>query len=161
MNPKHIRAQKDGKVPLEFLIYSVLAEDALVHKSGANKYGVRNWRVDKILASTYEGAILRHFIAWASGEDIDPESGVHHLAHVRACCAIVRDAAMRGMLIDDRDRQESKRPEPEDGEPFPAHQGYPAPRCAKCKDQPCTCYEPVPPGEPEDIRVAHPKRAAK
>jgi hypothetical protein len=109
-NPKHIRAQKDGKAPLEYLVYSVLEGDARVHKSGADKYGVRNWRRDKILTSTYEGAILRHFKAWAEGEDIDPDSGEPHLLHIRACCAIVLDAQEHGTLIDDRDRCESKEP---------------------------------------------------
>lgn len=107
-NPKLIRALKDGKAPLEHLVTSVWPEDARVHQSGAEKYGVRNWRIDKILASTYEGAILRHFKAWAEGEDTDPDSGESHLTHIRACCAIVRDAEIHGTLIDDRIRCESK-----------------------------------------------------
>lgn len=109
-NPKHIQAQKDGKTPLEYLITSCWPEDAKCHKHGADKYGVRNWRIDKILTSTYEGAILRHFLAWQEGEDIDPESGVSHLAHIRACCAILLDAAKYGTLIDDRCRSETHDP---------------------------------------------------
>lgn len=108
-NPKLVQALKDGKVPMEYLVYSVLHDDAKVHKSGADKYGERNWRKSEILASTYEGAILRHFLAWASGEDLDPESGLPHLSHVRACCAIVLDSAKCGTLIDDRNRIEVKR----------------------------------------------------
>jgi hypothetical protein len=106
-NPKHIAAQKAGKTPLEYLVYEVLAIDARVHAGGARKYGVRNWRKDKILASTYEGAILRHFTAWARGEDLDPESGEPHLAHLRACCAVVLDAQAHGTLVDDRGRCDS------------------------------------------------------
>lgn len=107
-NPKYVRAQKEGKIPMEYLVYSVLASDARVHKHGADKYGVRNWQIDEILASTYEGAILRHFLAWASGEDIDPDSGEPHLNHIRACCAVVLDAQAHQKLIDDRGRKESK-----------------------------------------------------
>ena len=107
-NPKLIQAQKDGKVPMEYLVYSVLADDARCHKNGADKYGVRNWLVDRILASTYEGAMLRHFLAWARGEDLDPDDDLPHLTHLRACCAIVLDAEKHGTLIDDRDRVESK-----------------------------------------------------
>lgn len=107
-NPKHIQAQKEGKAPMEYLVYSVLPMDAAVHKHGADKYGERNWRKDKILTSTYEGAILRHFLAWAQGEDIDPDSGMPHLAHLRACCAVVLDAQMHNSLIDNRNRLESK-----------------------------------------------------
>lgn len=107
MNPKHIRAMKDGKVPMEYIVWEMLALDARVHKHGADKYGVRNWRRDRILASTYEGAMLRHLSAWAMGEDIDPDSGMHHLAHLRACCAVVIDADAHGTMLDNRDRLES------------------------------------------------------
>ena len=107
-NPKHIQAQKEGKCPMEYLVYSALIEEAQVLKHGADKYGVRNWRRDKILASTYEGAMLRHFLAWAMGQDIDPDSGKSPLTHLRACCAVVLDAVEHGTLIDDRGRCESK-----------------------------------------------------
>lgn len=103
-NPKHIQAQKDGKVPYDKIPWDVLAGDARVHASGAAKYGERNWRVDKILASTYEGAIMRHFIAWFGGEDNDPDSGESHLYHIRCCCAVMLDAQIHGTLIDDRGR---------------------------------------------------------
>lgn len=105
-NPKHIRAMKDGKDPLEYIVYDMLKLDAAVHKHGADKYGISNWRMQEILASTYEGAILRHFVAWARGEDIDPDSGLPHLAHIRACCAVVLDSEIHGTLIDDRNRME-------------------------------------------------------
>lgn len=98
---------KDGKAPLEYVVYDMLELDARVHKHGADKYGISNWRMDKITTSTYEAAILRHFVAWARGEDIDPDSGLPHLAHIRACCAVVLDADNHGTLIDDRNRMES------------------------------------------------------
>lgn len=107
-NPKLIRAQKDGKAPLEHLVTSVWPGDARVHKLGADKYGRGNWLRDEILASTYKGAMLRHLKAWAEGEDIDPESGENHLYHIRACCAIVLDSGMNDTLIDDRLWTESK-----------------------------------------------------
>ena len=107
-NPKHIQAMKEGKAPMEYLPYSVLADDARCHKGGADKYGVNNWLLDKIRATTYIGAMLRHLFAWACGQDLDPESGLSHLTHLRACCAIVLDAQKHGTLIDDRDRVESK-----------------------------------------------------
>lgn len=106
-NPKLIQALKDGKAPLEYLVLSVLEGDAYVHKSGADKYGICNWLKDKIKASTYVGAILRHLTAWALGQDIDPESGYSHLYHIRACCAILLDSSAHGTLIDDRNRCES------------------------------------------------------
>lgn len=107
-NPKHIQAQKEGKVPYELTPWVALEGDARVFAHGAAKYGERNWRIDHILTSTYEGAIMRHFIAWAQGEDIDPDSGVSHLNHIRCCCAVMLDAEAHGTLIDDRDRKVSK-----------------------------------------------------
>ena len=107
-NPKLIRAQKDGKAPLEYLITELFPGDARTHESGAIKYGIRNWRIDKILASTYKAAMLRHLKAWCEGEDLDPDSGENHLYHIRACAGIVLDAENHGTLIDDRLLCESK-----------------------------------------------------
>lgn len=107
-NPKLIRALKDGKDPLEYLVTTVWPGEARVFQSGAEKYGKCNWRRDKILASTYKAAMLRHLRAWCEGEDLDPDSGENHLYHLRACCAVVLDSAMHNSLIDDRLVVESK-----------------------------------------------------
>lgn len=107
-NPKHIQAMKDGKAPLEYLVSTMDELDAAVHKHGADKYGVFNWRIDKITAKTYVGAMRRHLNAWAQGQDLDPESGKPHLTHLRACCAVVLDAVMHDTLIDNRLEAESK-----------------------------------------------------
>lgn len=107
-NPKYVRAQKDGKDRMEYLVGTCLRGDAAVHAHGADKYGERNWRLDPIKASTYEAAILRHFLAYFyDAEDLDPDSGLNHLYHIRACCAVMLDAEAHGKLIDDRDRKES------------------------------------------------------
>lgn len=108
MNPKYIRAQKDGKAPLEYLPMAVMDDWARVHKHGADKYGIRNWRKDAILMSTYKGAILRHLRDWSDGEDLDPDSGINHLYHIMACCAVLLDAQMHDKAIDDRTDVESK-----------------------------------------------------
>lgn len=75
---------------------------AWVHGLGAAKYGAWNWRQNRVQAMTYVGAILRHLTAWTDGEDVDPESGVSHLAHIAAGCNILMDAAHAGMLVDNR-----------------------------------------------------------
>ncbi len=106
-NPKMIQALKDGKAPLEYLVDSVMDGDAWVHKGGADKYGIRNWLIDEIKASTYIGALRRHLKKWSEGESIDPDSGWSHLYHIRAGCAIVLDAEKYGTLIDDRNLAES------------------------------------------------------
>ena len=106
INPKEIRALTDNKTPMHYLVYSVLPDDAKCHKHGADKYGIFNWRESTINLSTYEAAILRHLLAWAQGEDIDHDSGLNHLTHIRACCAVVLDAQKNGDVIDDRNYSE-------------------------------------------------------
>ena len=108
-NPKYVQAQKDGKVPMDLLPWKPLAAVARVMATGAGKYGIRNWLVDEILASTYVAAIGRHtFLEWAQGINEDKDSGEHPLAHVVACCLIVMNAEDNNKLIDDRLRKESK-----------------------------------------------------
>jgi hypothetical protein len=67
--------------------------DMIPHKSmvnvakvltfGAVKYGPDNWRIVPNAIERYESALFRHI--YTSGETIDPESGLPHLAHA-ACC---------------------------------------------------------------------------
>lgn len=110
-NPKHIQQLKENKPPMEYVPYGPLADVARVMQTGAEKYGRKNWRKDKILASTYIGAITRHaLLEWAEGIDTDKDSGQHPLAHVIACCLLVMDAEKHGTLIDDRLDVESKDP---------------------------------------------------
>lgn len=94
-------AGKD-KAPMELLPPVALTETAWVHGLGAAKYGRYNWRENRVKASTYVSAIMRHLAAWQQGEDIDPESGRSHLAHIAAGCNILMDAKNHGTLEDDR-----------------------------------------------------------
>jgi hypothetical protein len=50
----------------------------------------------------YVDAAMRHLIQWIDGEEEAEDSGVHHLAHAAACCAILLDAIEGGNLIDNR-----------------------------------------------------------
>jgi hypothetical protein len=90
------------KCPLGLIPPKAMEETAWVHGLGAEKYGPFNWRDTGVCASTYVNAILRHLNAWRDGEDLDPESGRTHLAHVACCCNILIDAAHCGTLDDDR-----------------------------------------------------------
>ena len=107
-NPKAERARSDGKLRLELLDTAMLHPTAEVLAHGAEKYGVRNWRVNPIHWSTYLGALRRHTDALANGEDIDPDSGQPHLAHISATVNVLLDAAAHGTLVDDRNFAESK-----------------------------------------------------
>ena len=49
---------------------------------GANKYKADSWQTIPNAKVRYEDALDRHLNAWKRGESRDPESGLHHLAHV-------------------------------------------------------------------------------
>lgn len=90
------------KCPLWLLPSKAIEEVAFVLALGAKKYGPWNWRQNKVKASIYISAIMRHLNSWRDGEDNDVESGKSHLAHIAANCLILMDAALFGKLVDDR-----------------------------------------------------------
>jgi len=97
------------KDPLNLVPTIALRECSKALANGASKYGEYNWRKgDGIKASVYVAAILRHTTKYIDGEDIDKDSGVEHLAHIMAGCAILLDAKRVGKLIDDRPKVESE-----------------------------------------------------
>jgi len=71
---------------------------------GAVKYGPYNWRDNAVKSDVYIGAAQRHLMQYLDGEDFDPISNVHHLAHAGACFAILLDALETGNLVDTRPR---------------------------------------------------------
>lgn len=77
-------------------------EQAKALALGAAKYGERNWMRGQVRMTVCLSALKRHVDRILDGEDIDPESGAHHLGHVMAGCSIMLDAQRHGMLIDDR-----------------------------------------------------------
>lgn len=80
----------------------VLAGVALAMSEGAWKYGRHNYRKAGVRASVYFDALLDHLFAWFEGEDIDPDSGRHHLDKALAGLFVLRDAQLNGMCTDDR-----------------------------------------------------------
>ncbi|WP_282129254.1 dATP/dGTP diphosphohydrolase domain-containing protein [Roseobacter litoralis] len=92
----------DRKVQFHTLPFAVIAEDAVAHSEGALKYGAHNWQNGEVIGSTYISAAFRHLFAYLGGEDIDPDSGLHHLTKLRATIGVLRDAQIHGTAIDDR-----------------------------------------------------------
>ncbi len=90
------------KTPTHLVPPIAILDEAEVFGLGAKKYGPYNWREKTVSSSVYYGAFLRHVFAWWEGEEEDNESGVSHLAHARACLAILLDAEKYGNLNDDR-----------------------------------------------------------
>lgn len=58
-----------------------LTEVCKVGTFGAKKYSAHGWLDVPDNLQRYDNAMLRHWLAEASGEDYDPESGLLHAAH--------------------------------------------------------------------------------
>lgn len=103
LDPKRAAGALKPQLQLIPPVFNEAVAAALSH--GAGKYGPWNWRENKVEMMTYLGAMKRHIDALLDGEDIAPDSGVHHLGHIAASCAIVLDAGKHGTLVDNRPPQ--------------------------------------------------------
>lgn len=99
-NPKD--AIGSSKVPFGVIPSRVIGELGLALLEGACKYGRHNYRIAGVRASVYFDAALRHLFAFWEGQDIDPDSGIHHLVKAMACLSVLRDSMHCGNWVDDR-----------------------------------------------------------
>ena len=80
----------DGEKPkMHLLPPKAINEVAKVLTFGAQKYDEENWRKLEDLQSRYSSGALRHIFAHLDSEDLDPESGLSHLAHA-ICCLLYK-----------------------------------------------------------------------
>lgn len=71
-----------GKPTYELIPFDLLDDVNKVLQHGQKIYGTNNWqKTEGFKLSRCYNALLRHMFAWWRGEDIDPESGISHLAH--------------------------------------------------------------------------------
>jgi hypothetical protein len=74
-----------GKLEYGLLPPLALEETVKVLTFGAQKYERDNWQKVPDSKRRYFDALQRHVWAWKQGEQVDPESGIHHLAHAMCC----------------------------------------------------------------------------
>jgi len=74
-----------GKLEYGLLPPFALDEVVKVLTFGAQKYERDNWQKVPDSKRRYFDALQRHIWAWKRGEQDDPESGIHHLAHAMCC----------------------------------------------------------------------------
>ena len=74
-----------GKLEYGLLPPLALEETVKVLTFGAQKYERDNWQKVPDSKRRYFDAMERHIWAWKKGEQTDPESGIHHLAHAMCC----------------------------------------------------------------------------
>ena len=72
----------DGNKPQYGLLPpKALKETVKVLTLGAIKYEPDNWKHVPEAQSRYFDALMRHLWDWKTGEQLDPETGINHLAH--------------------------------------------------------------------------------
>lgn len=76
----------EGKSQWNLLPLQYLDGVVRVLMRGAAKYSAHNWRAGMPWSQTYN-ATQRHLNAFMAGENLDPESGQHHLDH--ALCELI------------------------------------------------------------------------
>ena len=93
--------EDSGKARLELLPPRALFAVARAMASGAARYGDRNWEAGLHWSRLF-GAVMRHCWAWWRGENVDPDSGLSHLAHAAASLLMLLEQEERGRGADDR-----------------------------------------------------------
>ena len=71
----------EGKSRWDLLMWEEVEEVVKVLTFGARKYPKDSWSKIPNPKERYFSACTRHVIAWWRGEELDPESGLSHLAH--------------------------------------------------------------------------------
>lgn len=99
-NPKDAVGTK--KAPMSTVTGPVIMEVGVAMMEGARKYGRHNYRVSRVRASVYYDAAMRHLISWYEGQNEDPDSGLSHITKAIASLAVLRDAEINNMVVDDR-----------------------------------------------------------
>lgn len=93
-----------GKPDLSIVPLIAIEQEARAFSFGEKKYGRYNYTAG-FETSRLVSAALRHIHAYNSGEQVDGESGLHHLGHARACLAMLLHCEELGTLTDNRFRK--------------------------------------------------------
>lgn len=96
------------KAPLYFLPLRPLEETARVLAFGAKKYAKDNWKKGMAWSRCISAA-MRHLLAYAGGEDLDPETGLSHMGHLMCCAMFLEEYRQTGTGTDDRKETKSER----------------------------------------------------
>jgi len=108
-----------GEKGVKLARFDLLPPDALRQVAehygrGAEKYAERNWELGYEWSKAF-GAMMRHAWAFWGGEDIDPETGSHHLAAAVFHCFSLMTWTKTHPEFDNRSVIESNEPLPWSG----------------------------------------------
>lgn len=92
----------EGKLRFDLIPPEAVEGLASIYTMGAKKYSDRNWEKGLQLMGCF-ASLMRHAWKWASGEDLDQESGLHHMDHVAWNAVAISTFFKRGRKdLDDR-----------------------------------------------------------
>jgi Domain of unknown function (DUF5664) len=95
-----IKFDKD-KLRVDLIPVLGLLRQADVYTRGAKKYSDHNWRFG-MNWSRIIGAMIRHALWFAAGEQLDPSDGQHHLSSVAWCANTLMEYEVTHPELDDR-----------------------------------------------------------
>lgn len=95
------RKYDDGKPDWSLIPLTTVEDVVKVLTFGAKKYERDNWQ--GISSDRYLAAAMRHITAYQSGEKLDEESGLPHLAHAQCCLLFMawKDTNQQGTSSDE------------------------------------------------------------
>lgn len=103
----------DGEKPkMHLLPPKATLEVAKVLTFGAQKYDEENWRKLDNLQARYSSGALRHIFAHIDNEELDPESGLSHLAHAICCLMFKLEIELENGESKEKELREPERCEP-------------------------------------------------
>ena len=73
-----------GKLRMDLIEPECIEGLASVLTFGAEKYEDNSWQHVENAENRYYAALLRHIMQWRLGNEVDEESGIHHLNHAMA-----------------------------------------------------------------------------
>lgn len=113
MKDKNLNNEEGKKNDFGKLDYSLVSKNSMDAISSALMYGAAKYQRYQYLSGfpycRLLAALGRHLHQLQSGEDYDPESGLHHMAHIMANGQMILDNLAQGTLTDDRYKMKDNR----------------------------------------------------
>ena len=95
----------EGKLRYDLIPPEIMDALAAHYSAGARKYADRNWERGMSWCKCF-ASMMRHSWAWMRGEDIDAETGSHHMVAVMWNAAAIYTYSARKIGQDDRPSKE-------------------------------------------------------
>lgn len=101
---KKTKATKNDKGKVDLSLLSPIMKEGVARamQFGAEKYSRHNYLNGGFTSGRLLASLMRHIDAYVRGEDLDPESGLHHLFHAGANIQMLVDNMHEGTLEDNR-----------------------------------------------------------